>query len=394
MTPAQGPEDRLEIAVARQFALGRIGSRLASEPELVAAFWNQIAAPLNPAHPDLTVLYCSVRYLGRTYALLEFVAGETLEELVKRSDPASCEREIPLFCKLLDAFEGGAKVGPAEAAEHPELQLIDFGTARASASLTSKLHGAVLNGPGGASSEQIFGESPASRAQVFGPLMGLCERLPGGLPRSSAYGAVNLGECAVYSLAAPPVTAQPASARSFLARTVASPYVIAVATAVLVLVALYGVGGFLARRSMPANAGKLLLPPYSPVIEAPIEPTPEATPEPAPPPATAAKPAVRKRTARQPIPTIVLARGARPLRQTLLRYPDEAQKEHVSGTVEMQLTIAEDGSVQSPRVLSGDPRLRNGLAEEISQWVYQPLRINGKPVPMTTELAIRFYLTP
>jgi outer membrane biosynthesis protein TonB len=66
----------------------------------------------------------------------------------------------------------------------------------------------------------------------------------------------------------------------------------------------------------------------------------------------------------------------------------------VSGVVEMELTIAEDGTVQSPRVLSGDPLLRAGLAEQISKWVYQPLRVNGKPVPMTTELAIKFDLTP
>ena len=58
----------------------------------------------------------------------------------------------------------------------------------------------------------------------------------------------------------------------------------------------------------------------------------------------------------------------------------------------MQLTIAADGSVQSQRVLSGDPLLRSGLAEEVSHWVYQPLRVDGKPVPMTTELAIRFNL--
>ena len=60
----------------------------------------------------------------------------------------------------------------------------------------------------------------------------------------------------------------------------------------------------------------------------------------------------------------------------------------------MQLTIAEDGSVQSPRVISGDPLLQEGLAEQVSKWVYQPLRVNGKPVAMTTELAIRFHLTP
>jgi TonB family protein len=99
-----------------------------------------------------------------------------------------------------------------------------------------------------------------------------------------------------------------------------------------------------------------------------------------------------KKALRQPTPSIVLARGAKPVLQTSLQYPAEAAKEHVTGLVEMQLTIAEDGSVQNERVLSGDPLLRAGLAEEVSHWVYQPLRVNGKPVPMTTELAIRFNL--
>jgi TonB family protein len=80
--------------------------------------------------------------------------------------------------------------------------------------------------------------------------------------------------------------------------------------------------------------------------------------------------------------------------QTKLQYPPDARKERISGLVEMQLTIAEDGSVHSPRVLSGDPLLGAGLAEQISKWVYQPLRVNGKPVPMTTELAVRFDLNP
>ena len=93
-----------------------------------------------------------------------------------------------------------------------------------------------------------------------------------------------------------------------------------------------------------------------------------------------------------PVPTIIVTRGTRPIRQTDLAYPDRARKENVSGVVEMQLTIAEDGSVQSPRVVSGDPLLRAGLTEEVSKWVYQPMRVNGKAVAMTTELAIRFNL--
>jgi TonB family protein len=393
------PEAGIQIDGVRQFALAQFSSSLASDPALLAAFWKQVGEPVNPGRPDLTVFYCSVRWLGRKYALLEFVAGETLEELVKRSDPAACEWQVPLFCRLLDAFDDPAKAVGGQLVQPTDLELIDFGIGRASASLTSKLHGAVLVGPGGDWSEQVFGEYGASRSQVYALLMELCARLPGQLPHSSKYGSANLGECAVCSLAtqslpsklAFPIAAPPVKS-GLLARTLASPYVVAALTTTLVLSMLYGVGGFLAKRSSPPNAGKLLLPTYSPAVPPPIEIAPIEPPsEPVPIPVRTSS---QKRAPRQPILSIVLARGARPIRQTSLEYPAAAQKEHISGTVELQVTIAEDGSVQSPRVLSGDPLLRAGLTEEISKWVYQPMRVNGKPVAMTTELAIRFNLTP
>ena len=53
--------------------------------------------------------------------------------------------------------------------------------------------------------------------------------------------------------------------------------------------------------------------------------------------------------------------------ETKLEYPEPARKQHVSGVVEMQVTIAEDGSVQNPRVLSGDPLLTAGLARDFEQ---------------------------
>ena len=90
--------------------------------------------------------------------------------------------------------------------------------------------------------------------------------------------------------------------------------------------------------------------------------------------------------------SVDLFRGFRPLRRTSLDYPADARKEHVSGEVEMQITIAQDGSVQNPRVLSGDPLLSAGLVDEVSKWLYQPLRINGEPVEMVTELGVVFKL--
>jgi TonB family protein len=386
----------------RQFARHQIGSRLATEPDLIASFWAQIGAP--EERPDLTVVYCSVRWLLRSYTLLEFVAGETLEELVKRSDPAACEREIPLFCRILDAFEGAAKNVAGEPVATPDMELLDFGVGRASASLTSKFHGGVLTGTGGIVSEDVSGEYGGSRSQVFAALMELCGKLPGELPRTAAYGPVKLAAVSVCSLGAAKIApsepapqvaiAEPPVKRDAVAKAgkKAIPSLIAVITAMLTLLTFYFVGGFLAKQTLPKDAGKLVLPRIAP------EPEPAADIAPAPPlvqphpAATKANTARTTKPVKRPIPSVVLARGATPIRQTSLLYPAAAQKEHVTGVVEMQLTIAEDGSVQSPRVVSGDPMLRAGLTEEVSKWVYQPLRVNGKPVPMTTELAIRFNL--
>lgn len=397
-----GTTDMQEV---RQFALSRISARLAAEPHLVSACWAEIGEPAE--QPTLTVVYCAVRRLGQTFALYEFVAGETLEELVKRSDPAACELEIPLFCRILDAFESPERAGAVQPPPVSELELLDFGIGRATPLLTSKLHGAVLTGPDESCDESVFGELGASRVQVFAPLMALAAKLPGGLPWLSRYGAADAGTISVRSLgavrAAEILTGEPAlradappvPIRRSLART-AMPYLIALATMVAVLLTFYGVGGFLARRTIPADAGKLLLPampvaPPEPDLEiAPAETTPPAGK--ASKPETQNVPRERKRSARPPAPSIVLARGAKPLRQTDLAYPVEAAREHVTGLVEMEFTIAEDGSVRSPRVLSGDPLLRAGLTEEVSHWVYQPMRVNGKPVSMTTEMALRFNL--
>jgi len=90
--------------------------------------------------------------------------------------------------------------------------------------------------------------------------------------------------------------------------------------------------------------------------------------------------------------SIVVTRGQKPLRQTALDYPADAKIKQVSGLVEMQLIIAEDGSVHDVTVLRGDPLLCVGLADEIQKWTYQPLRINGEPIAMSTELALTFSL--
>ena len=348
----------IDMRALRQFALREISARLAVEPGLVSAFWKEIGEPAAP--PSLTAVYCSVRWSSKIFVLLEFVAGETLEELVKRSDPAACEQEIPLFCRVLDSFEGPARLPHGESAGPSEFELVDFGIGRATATLTSRLHGAVLAGPDGYWSDSVFGEYGASRSQVFAALMELCVRLPGDLPRTNSYGPATLGTVSACSLfAVPPCDAPPAAVaftksspsgramteappvlkRRSVVRTLA-PYVIALATTALVLFTFYSVGGYLAKRTANPDGGKLMLPPM------PVEPPepnlelaplnipkniPRAIPKVSKPlPAAKEGAAHQKKAAKQPIPSIVLTRGAKPVLQTSLRISGRGGRKSMS----------------------------------------------------------------
>jgi TonB family protein len=113
---------------------------------------------------------------------------------------------------------------------------------------------------------------------------------------------------------------------------------------------------------------------------------------PTPPASAQANPARRKPVVTPATPSVTLSRGLRPLRRTSLEYPSEAKNNYVYGVVDVKIAIAEDGSVHDPLILSGDPRLHANLVEEIKRWLYEPLRIDGKAVPMTTRLTINFSL--
>ena len=173
-------------------------------------------------------------------------------------------------------------------------------------------------------------------------------------------------------------------------------YFVPFLAATWLVLALFVFRGLLEKRTIAAAAKSVPTPMLCPVMvptgAAPALKVVEAAPTPTYRAIQHPSQRRKNRPVSQPATSVALFRGFRPLRQTSLDYPAEARREQVSGKVEMQITIAQDGSVQNPRVLSGDPLLCPGLVAEVSKWLYQPLRINGEPVEMVTELGIVFNL--
>jgi TonB family protein len=67
-------------------------------------------------------------------------------------------------------------------------------------------------------------------------------------------------------------------------------------------------------------------------------------------------------------------------------YPAEANG--VEGEVSLEAVIGQDGRILSVAVRSGDPILANAALAAVRQWAYRPLKINGIPVEVATDIDV------
>jgi TonB family protein len=418
----------MDFATARRSALSQLRARLNSEPELVAAFWTELASADRIAIPNLTVLYCQLSFHRKNYTILEFVSGETLEELVKRSDPADCETAIPLFCRVLDAFEDADR----KPAQRPNglktfsdngVSLSGFGLCRVECETTGFCHGTILVTPEGISREEIIREENGTRQDTLPLVLATYQSLSGLWPENADFAPGTLADIFIAPLskaaAKPdvvvieendavraPESGQPAAGKRSL-----PPWLIAVATSVAVLAGLTGAAGLVSK--FGGSSSSMSLPQFPPLpLETGMETASQIPAEnamkPGEPIVVSSAPAPEQQRAANTVPAASvrpdapsnmepprvggLTRGARLLSSPTLSYPPKARNEGVSGVVRVEVTIDEGGAVRQQRVLSGHPLLRAGITDAVKQWVYQPALLNGKPVPMTTEIEIKFNL--
>jgi TonB family protein len=67
-------------------------------------------------------------------------------------------------------------------------------------------------------------------------------------------------------------------------------------------------------------------------------------------------------------------------------YPAEANG--VEGEVSLEAVIGKDGRILSVGFRSGDPLLANAALAAVRQWAYRPLKINGIPVEVATDIDV------
>ncbi|MFN0171819.1 MAG: hypothetical protein ACKV22_35855 [Bryobacteraceae bacterium] len=281
----------MDLATARRAALSQLRVRLRTEPNLISSLWTELASPDRIIQPDLTLFYGTLSYAGRTYTILEYVSGETLEELVRRADPGEVESATPLFCRVLDAFEESDKKtqsqGLPSSFADSGVVLTDFGVCRVSCETWGRSYGTLLITPAGISPEEIIREDQTSRQHILSLLLAACQSLLGQAPPCVEASPGILKDIFIAPVAARPKASERAPGEPSVSRKARfriPSALIALATAVLVLAVLF-VGARLMSRIVPKQSA-IALPP-SPALNVEVQQSPKKP--------DAATPATRQR---------------------------------------------------------------------------------------------------
>ena len=74
--------------------------------------------------------------------------------------------------------------------------------------------------------------------------------------------------------------------------------------------------------------------------------------------------------------------------------PPDMIKNYITGSVNVDAVVDASGHVRSVTVLSGPEKLRSTAIEAMKQYLYQPARKNGKPIPAHVQVSMQFWYEP
>lgn len=74
------------------------------------------------------------------------------------------------------------------------------------------------------------------------------------------------------------------------------------------------------------------------------------------------------------------------------KYPDEARRAGIQGTVVLKATISKQGDIVDLQPVSGDPELTKAAIKAVKKWKYKPYILGGNPVMVETTIQVNYAL--
>lgn len=184
-----------DVELDRQVALKRLAENLARDEGLRRRFLREARLAARIAHPNVVRIFDVGEDEGRPFMAMEYVAGETLAEVVARRGPLPAAEVATLGVQLCAALSVVHAAGLVHRDVKPQnlllrtdgvLKVGDFGIAVGEDGTRLTVAGTILGTAGYLAPEQARGERVTAAADIYAVGAVLYELLAGEPPRAGA----------------------------------------------------------------------------------------------------------------------------------------------------------------------------------------------------------------
>jgi hypothetical protein len=181
----------VDINLDRTVAIKALNAELTGNPELEQRFRAEAKAQANLNHTNLATLYALLIEDGRPWMVMEFIEGETFEQIVQRRGPIPSNEAIPLFRQALLGVGYAHRMGVVHRDIKPSnmmlnkqgiVKVMDFGIAKVLGARGMTKTGTQMGTAFYMSPEQVLNRGVDIRSDIYSLGVTLYELLTANVP--------------------------------------------------------------------------------------------------------------------------------------------------------------------------------------------------------------------
>jgi predicted Ser/Thr protein kinase len=181
----------VDVLLDRIVAVKLVSSELAANPELLERFKSEAKVQATLSHPNIATLYSYLIWEGRAVMVMEFIEGETLQQMIARRGPIPSDVAIPLFKQALAGIGAAHRRGivhrdikPANIMVNGEglIKVMDFGIAKVLGATGTTRTNLQMGTVWYMAPEQVLNRPVDARTDIYALGVTLYEILSGQVP--------------------------------------------------------------------------------------------------------------------------------------------------------------------------------------------------------------------